>query len=146
MSQENVDLVLGVIPPPEVDLARLVRDDEQWAQLAGVIGPVFHQDFECVGRQIGNPSFGHSGLDAFRAFWLDWLASWDTYRMEEIERAIDCGDRVVVIVRDSGRPKGADHEISGHNAGIWTLREGQAIRWEGYPDPVDALRAVGLAE
>jgi hypothetical protein len=25
MSQENVDLVLGVIPPPEADLALLVR-------------------------------------------------------------------------------------------------------------------------
>jgi hypothetical protein len=145
MSQENVELVLGVIPPPEVDLAELVRDDEQWAQLAEAIGPFFHPDFECVGRLVGNSSYRQSGLNAFRAFWLDWLASWDTYRMGEIEQAIDCGDRVVVVVRDFGRPKGAEHEISGRNAGVWTLREGRAIRWEGYPDPADALRAVRLA-
>jgi SnoaL-like domain len=146
MSQENVDLVLAVIPPSEVDLAQLVRDDELWAHLAAAIDPFFHPDFRCVGRMVGNSSYGESGLDAFRAFWRDWLASWDTYRMGEIEQAIDCGDRVVVIVRDVGRPKGAEHEIRGRNAGIWTLRERQAIQWEGYPDPADALKAVGLEE
>ena len=146
MSKENVDLVLGVIPPPEVDLAQLVRDDKLWAQLAAAIGPFFHRDFKCIGRLVGDATYGQSGLNAFRAFWLDWLASWDTYRMEEIERAIDCGDRVVVIVRDVGFPRGAEHELRGRNAGIWTLREGQAIQREGFPDPADALKTVGLAE
>jgi hypothetical protein len=146
MSQKNVELVLGVIPPPEVDLAQLVRDDELWAQLAEAIGPFFHPSFTCVGRLVGESSYGESGLNAFRAFWRDWLASWDTYRMREIEQAIDCGDQVVVIVRDVGRPKGAEHEIRGRNAGVWTLREEKAIQWEGFPDPADALKAVGLAE
>lgn len=146
MSRQNVELVLGVIPPPEADLALLVRDDELWAQLAEAIGPFFHPSFKCVGRLVGDPSYGERGLNAFRAFWLDWLASWDSYRMSEIEQAIDCGDRVVVIVRDVGRPKGAEHEVRGRNAGIWTLREGQAIKWEGYPHVADALRAAGISQ
>ncbi len=147
MSQENVELVLGVIPPPEADLAQLVRDDALWAQLSDTIGPFFHPDFECVASLVGDERrYRGGGLDAFRAFWLDWLAPWAAYRMEEIEQAVDCGDRVVVIVRDFGRPKGAEHEIRGRNAGVWTLQNGQAIRWEGYADPVDALEAVGLEE
>ena len=146
MSQENVEAVLRVIPPSEVDLAGLVRSDDLWAQLSDAIGPFFHPDFECAATLVGNDRVYRGGLDAFRAFWLDWLAPWETDRMEEVERAIDCGDRVVVVVRDFGRQKGADHEVKGRNAGIWTLREGQAICWEGYPDPDEALQAVGLEE
>jgi hypothetical protein len=147
MSQENVELVLRTIPPPEVDLALLVRNDELWGQLAVAIGPVFHADFECAATLLGDErSYGGGGLDAFRAFWLDWLAAWDSYRMEHIERATDCGNRVLVIVRDVGRPHGAEHELRGTNAGIWTISNGQAIRWQGYPEPVEALKAAGLAE
>jgi ketosteroid isomerase-like protein len=146
VSQENVDKVMAVIPPPEVDLAELVRSDDLWAQLTTVIGSFFHSDFECRSHPFGDDRVYRGGVDAFRAFWLDWLAPWETYRMEEIERAIDCGDRVVVVVRDFGRQKGAEHEVKGRNAGIWTLREGHAIRWEGYPNPDAALKAVGLEE
>jgi hypothetical protein len=140
-----VELVLGLIPPQNADLAQLVRDDELWAQLASAIGPFFHPDFECFASPVGDErTYRGGGLDAFRDFWLEWLAPWDTYRMEEIEQAIDCGDRVLVIVRDVARPKGAEHEIKGRNAGVWTLRKGQATRWEGYPDSVQALEAVEL--
>jgi ketosteroid isomerase-like protein len=146
VSRENVDKVMAVIPPPEVDLAQLARSDELWAQLSTAIGFFFHPDFECRATLVGADKVYRGGLDAFRAFWLDWLAPWDTYRMEEIERAIDCGDQVAVVVRDFGRQKGADHEVRGRNAGIWTLRGGQAIRWQGYPNPDEALKAVGLEE
>src|SRR5271167_3498185 len=135
MSKENVDLVLGVIPPPGVDLALLVRNDDLWAQLADAIGPFFHPDFECAASPVGNERTYHGGLDAFRAFWLDWLAPWEIYRLEKVEQAIDCGDRVLVIVRDFGRQEGAEQGVTGRNAGVWTLRDRQAIRWYGYPDP-----------
>jgi ketosteroid isomerase-like protein len=136
-----------VIPPPDADLAHLVRDDELWAQLADAIGSFFHPDFECRASLIGNGRrYAGGGLSAFRAFWLDWLAPWATYRMGEIEQTIDCGERVVVIVRDLGRPIEGEHEVRGRNAAVWTLREGQAIRWEGYPHPAEALDAVGLLQ
>jgi ketosteroid isomerase-like protein len=47
-------------------------------------------------------------------------------------------------VRDFGRPKGAEHEVKGRNASIWTIRDGQAIRRKAYPNPDGALKAVGL--
>jgi ketosteroid isomerase-like protein len=142
-----VELVLGLIPPPNADLAQLVRDDELWAQLAGAIGPFFHPDFECFASLVGDEhTYRGGGLEAFRDFWREWLAPWADYRLEEIEQAIDCGDRVLVIVRDAARPKGAEHVVRGRNAGVWTLRERQAIRWEGYPNPAEAFEAVGLKD
>ena len=145
MSQENVKLVTALIPPPGVDLAALARDDQSWAQLTEVIGPFFDPQFACVGRMIGETTY-RGGLAAFRAFWLDWLAPWSTYQMVEIERTVDCGNRVLVIVRDVGRRKDAEHELKGRNAGVWTFRDGKAVHWEGFAEPADALDAVGLSE
>jgi hypothetical protein len=146
MSKENVDLVIGTIPPPEVDLALLARDDEQWAQLDAAIGPRFDPDFECATSLVGKDTVYRGGLQAFRSFWLDWLAPYSTFRLEEIERAIDCGDQVVVVVRHAAGLKDSEYEIRGRNASIWTLRQRQAVRWEGFPDRAQALKALGLEE
>ena len=39
MSQENVDLIRGLIPPPDVDLAPLFRDDALFEQTAAARTP-----------------------------------------------------------------------------------------------------------
>src|SRR6476661_1916465 len=102
MSQENVELVLGLQPAPDVDLARLFRDDTSWAGLTATLGPALTQDFECVTRGFpGNDGQISGGIAGMRAVWLEWLAPWESYRTE-IEDAIDAGDKVVVLVRDYG--------------------------------------------
>jgi ketosteroid isomerase-like protein len=93
---------------------------------------------------VGEERTYSGGVNAFRAFYVDWLAPWAAYRLESIEQTIDRGDRVVVVVRDFGRPKTATHEVGGRNAAVFTFRDGQAIRQEAYPDPTEALKAAGL--
>ncbi len=63
MSQENVELVVRLLPRPGQDLVRLVRDDDVWAAFTEAVAPVFHPDFECVagGMPDGEKNVCRSG-------------------------------------------------------------------------------------
>jgi ketosteroid isomerase-like protein len=100
---------------------------------------------QCVVHVIDTDEVTHSGLDGFRAAWLDWLKPWVAYR-SEVEEAIDCGDRVLLLVRDSGRKEGSDAEVQSNNAAIWTVHDGRIARVEFYTDRREARRAAGLAD
>jgi ketosteroid isomerase-like protein len=146
MSQENVEVVLGLYPAGDVNLAGFWSDDGAWAAFVEAFGHFFHPDFE---TSTSTPIYGwtepYIGLDGLRTFWLDWLAPWATYRTE-IEEAIDCGDRVLVLVDNFGRLAASAQEVKLVSASIWTVRDGMIARIEGYVDPADGLKAVGLAE
>src|SRR6266550_5060579 len=91
MSQENVELVLGLIGDADVDLVPLVRDDAMWAAAAEGAVSIMHPEFEVVGTVIGIER-AYVGVEGFREFLLDWLAPWDAYR-SEVERPSISGSR-----------------------------------------------------
>ena len=67
------------------------------------------------------------------------------FRLEPKE-LIDGGDKVLVLIRSSGRAKSAS-EISGHIWGVWTFREAKPVRWTDFGSHrSEALEAVGLSE
>jgi ketosteroid isomerase-like protein len=146
MSQENVEMVLGLQPAPDVDLARLFRDDTSWAELTATLGPALTQDFECIPRGFpGNDGERSEGIEGLRAVFLEWLEPWESYRTQ-IEEAVDLGDRVVVLVRDFARRAQDTNEVSLRSAAIWTVRDGRVRRIEFCADRATALKAVGLEE
>ena len=140
MSKENVELVLSV-QSPGGDLARGFRDDATWVREAAYFAP----DFEHVSVNRVERPIVHSGVDQFRKAWLNWLKPWETYR-QDIDRAIDCGDRVLLLVTHHAQMKGGNAEIKLTGASLWTLRDGLIVRMESYTDRSDALKAVGLEE
>src|SRR5262245_3897884 len=80
------------------------------------------------------------GLETF-------LEAWDDLAVT-VEELLDAGDRVVALVRYSGRGRESGIEVSGTNtdAQVWTIRNGKAVRVELYGGTVDALQAAGLSE
>ena len=93
MSQENVELVVRLLPAPGQDLVPLFATmtcgrRSPWPSL-----PSFHPDFECVAGGMPDGEKTYIGLDGFRAAWRDWTAPWATYR-SEIDETVDLGDRV----------------------------------------------------
>jgi ketosteroid isomerase-like protein len=142
MSQENVDQVMGLMLAPDVDIAPLFRDDKMWAALVEVVAPLVHPDFECTATLLG-PATTYGGVDGFRAFWLDWIAPWVTYR-SETEEIFDLGDRVLQFSREFGRREGSTEEVKGSNAAVWTFRDGKIVGFDAYSDRAVALKAVGL--
>jgi len=133
-----------LIPAHNVDVAPLVRDDKMWARLAAAWTRFLHSDFQCTAALFGSEISYGVGIDGFRALWLDWLAPWETYRTEP-EKAIDLGDRVLWLGLDFGHRKGSAEEVRAKIAVVWTFRDGKVVRWDGYADRDEALKAVGLA-
>jgi ketosteroid isomerase-like protein len=144
MSQENVQLVMSLQRSGEEDFAQLIRDDVRWRQLAEAAAPLVHED--AVSIRPGVPGGNaYVGLDGFRRLWLDWLAPWAEYRTV-VEEALDCGERVLLLQRSSGRMEGTTSEVKLSPGVIWTVRHGKIARFEVYADRAQALKVVGLSE
>ena len=144
MSRENVELVRGIQPGPEVDVAATFRDEHTFPQLVEAVRPLFHPDFEVVTTTPLDHRH-YSGFDGMRTAWLDWLEPWETYRTE-IKEFIDAGDEVLLLLRDYGRRAGMQAEVSVLGASVWTVLGGKVARVEFFSDRAEALEAVGLRE
>jgi ketosteroid isomerase-like protein len=85
------------------------------------------------------------GVEGAETFLSDWTSAWDDWELE-LEGLRDAGDKVLALVRQRGRSKGAGMPVDMYFAQVWTLRDGKEARMEMYSDPSEALKAVGLAE
>jgi ketosteroid isomerase-like protein len=145
VSQENVEIVLQLQPAPEMDLAQLFRDDATWATVATALSTVLAPDVQIAAPDFFDFPEAIDGVDGLRAAWLQWLSPWESYRAE-VEDAIDCGDAVLLLIRDYGRRTNENSEIPIHSAAVWRFRGGRVARVEFYAHRAMARQAVGLEE
>jgi uncharacterized protein len=85
----------------------------------------------------------YHGHDEIRQLLRDQEEVFGQLAMEPYE-FFETGDQVVVFVRQRarGHASGAEIEITiGH---LWTIRNGKAVRWQGFPEREKALEAAGL--
>lgn len=80
-------------------------------------------------------------IEGSRKYW----GAWDEYRIEA-EELIEAGSSVVVLGREIGRGKGSGVPIERPLAQVWTLHQGQIIRWAVFSDRDSALRAAGVLD
>ena len=86
------------------------------------------------------------GKDALRAFMQDWLDMFDDFRAEPVE-LIEAGeDKVITVVRVSGRAKLSGVETDLTYADLLTLRDGKVAWGRQYWTRDEALEAAGLSE
>lgn len=74
----------------------------------------------------------------------DWIDAWDDWEWEA-ESLQESGDKVVGILRQSGRSKTTGVKVEMRLARLLTIRDGRQIRMEMYDDPDEALAAAGLS-
>src|ERR1700704_1990317 len=68
--------------------------------------------------------------------WEDWSV--------EVDRFIDAGDdRVVVLTHEGGRNEATGMELDALHAELYTVRDGQIVRWQGFSVRAEA---AGVAE
>jgi ketosteroid isomerase-like protein len=132
MSQENVEVVRR-------SFEAFQRGDYEAAMDA--LDPRI--EYDLTHFPDGQVYLGHDGVrEAFRI----WLGTWNDYR-QELDELIDLGnDDVLAVVREFGRGKASGIEVERPTAGVWTLRDGKAIRIRFYPGKAEALEAAGLRE
>jgi ketosteroid isomerase-like protein len=146
MSQENVEIVKGFLPAPDVNIVPLVRDDELWLALVDASHISFaHADYESVLKGLPDGDKTYVGADGERALWLDWLAPWVSYRVGA-EEYVDLGERVLVRSYAFGRSEASTAEVKLTHGDIWTIRRGKLARVEYYTTRAEALKAAGLEE
>jgi uncharacterized protein len=83
---------------------------------------------------------GHEGFREFLGKVLEQPAE---FRREMLEY-LDAGERVVVLLRQMGRPKGGDTEYDVPEVHVWTVRDGKVVDFEGSFDTATVLRTLQL--
>ena len=83
-----------------------------------------------------------SGPDALRAYYEDWLETFDDLRAEVGDVLLDDDDRVVVAVHNSGRGRASGVVTGGRYYIVCTLRDGLIVSGREYDSSERALLAV----
>jgi ketosteroid isomerase-like protein len=131
MSQENVEIVRRIYA--------------SWAPGSSPADSnLLHPDIEWV-----NPSYAlepgtRTGVEAFTSITESLHETISDFRMD-VERLIDAGGRVVAIATMRGRGGASGVQIERRHGSIWTIRDGQAVRFQWFYEPAEALKAVGLS-
>ena len=134
MSEENVEVVrlLWAALEREDIEAQLELCDEQME----IRNP---PEFPVTG-----PYHGHNGV-------RQWATeNWEVFtnlrfEVEEIIEAPD-DETLVSVQRTVGRMRHTEIPIDVRWAGVWTVRNGKALRAHGYLSKAEALEAAGLSE
>jgi ketosteroid isomerase-like protein len=132
MSRENVEIVVGTFE------AVNVRDfPAAMSAYADEVVLVLHHDFVALGSE------GAAGKEAVGEWFGDWFRTFDRDYRFEIHEARDWGDRVFVDATHHGRGRASGAPMSGRGGWVYTVRDGQIVRIEAYPDPESALEQAG---
>jgi uncharacterized protein len=82
----------------------------------------------------------HRGRESFERFLRGWLESFDEFRVEP-ERIVERDDRLIAVVRQTGKGRSSGAHVDARLAHVWTVGDDKAVRWEAFGDPEEALRA-----
>jgi ketosteroid isomerase-like protein len=138
MSEENVEMVRRAFETFNRGGPEAVISEGLWS-------PELVWDFS----QSGIPGLGvYRGYDEVRSFFADdWFQAFPFEEWEvELDELIDNGDKVIAIARQRGRGATSGVGTELEQAHIFTLRDGEVVRAESYPDREKALEAAGLRE
>jgi ketosteroid isomerase-like protein len=85
---------------------------------------------------------GHEGV---RESFERWLENFEEYEFE-VERMVDCGDKVLVYGREEGRGSLSGASISQRIYTVCTFRDSKLARYQEFYEEGEALQAAGLSE
>jgi uncharacterized protein len=125
MSQENVELVRRIY--------------EAWSREESA------RDFIAEDIEYVNPSYAvESGTRRGRASFRVVRETYGDFKVQ-VERYVDAGEEVVVLARYKGSGGGSGVPVSGEHGYVWTVRDGQAVRFQWFQSHREALDAAGQA-
>jgi ketosteroid isomerase-like protein len=88
----------------------------------------------------------YRGPDGFMDFFAKWTEPYDEWDFE-VEELVDADDdRVVAVMRQRGRLRGADSWVELRLGVVNTVSTGLIRRMQVFATPAEALEAVGLRE
>lgn len=88
----------------------------------------------------------YRGVDAANAAIAPYFGTFENFHVAAEEIVYADQERVVVAIRDGGRPKGSDMEITSRYFHVWIFRDGSVIRLSSHTGEAAALKAAGMAQ
>jgi ketosteroid isomerase-like protein len=85
------------------------------------------------------------GADGLKRWVVRTREVWGEWRFE-VERFIDMGERVVVLVHLVAEGGRSGVHLERDTAHVWTLADGKVTRCEVYLDRAEALKVLGLKD
>jgi ketosteroid isomerase-like protein len=132
MSQENVEIVRRIYE----EISVRYEFPREW------FDPACVADFSQVAPEGGLSR----GIDSLNAAIAPYFGTFESFHAAAEEIVYADQERVVAAIRDGGRLRGSDAEITSRYFHAWTFRDGKVVRLSSHTDKAGALRAVGLAE
>jgi uncharacterized protein len=127
---------------PGIAVVRGFNDALARGDVAGMVDLLDSQvEWRPPSRYRGGGTF--RGQEGFREFLGKVLEQPAEFRREILEY-LDAGERVVVLLRQMGRPKGGDTGYDVPDVHVWTVRNGKIVDFEGLFDTATVLRALQL--
>jgi ketosteroid isomerase-like protein len=132
MSQENLTIVQAI----HAALAR----GESPARLG-----LLHPDIEYVNPPGAVEPGRRRGVAAYEEAIRSINEAFGDVRIE-VKEMRDVGDQVVVLATYIARGRSSGVQRESEDGYVWTVRNGLAVSFQWFNDPVKALEAVGLRE
>ncbi len=105
-----------------------------------------HADFEVdVPAEFSTEPDVYRGHDGMRRYWDSFQDAMYAIRIRP-ERLWDAGGAVVAAMHLTARGRHTSITVEQRMVGVWTIRDGRAIRIRIYPSVAEALRVAGLEE
>ncbi len=104
---------------------------------------LFGADFESDMRDVG---VGVRRFDATQEVLHEYFETFEDFHVEMEELIHADGQRVVNTMRDGGRLRGSDAEVSNTYFHGWTFGDGKIVRLSVHSELNRALQAAGLSE
>jgi hypothetical protein len=137
LTESLLDKLLGALP---------VGDDvcADWEQRAERMREIAAPDLvpAMIAEEGGLQQEFH-GADGYRDAWADWLAAFDSYRVE-VEAVHQTPDGLIALTRQWVTPKGTAAAIEGKGAAVIWFPGERLERIEFHLDEATAFRAAGL--
>jgi ketosteroid isomerase-like protein len=105
---------------------------------------LLHPDIEYVNPPDAVEPGIRRGVDALEEAMRSIHDAFDDVRIE-VREMKDVGDQVVVVATYTARGRRSGVQRQNEDGYVWTVRDGQAIRFQWFNDPDQALEAVGLS-
>jgi hypothetical protein len=86
----------------------------------------------------------YRGREEARRFFEDLFEPFEEVVVEP-EKFIETGDLIVVLIVARSRPIGSSAVVENRIAHLWTMRDGETIRLQIFPERAKALEAAGLS-
>jgi ketosteroid isomerase-like protein len=102
----------------------------------------YSADTEWDDRDLRPEGAVHRGIDAMVREMRAWFGTWANY-WQEIEEVAADGDRVAVVIHESGEGKGSGARMDQRIGALITMSDGRIVSTRLYHDPAGALDAVG---